>query len=525
MKKSVEKGITLIALVVTIVVLLILAGISISMLTGENGVITQAREAKEQTIIGDEKEGISLAYSSCKADNMMENITASQLEERMKSDGKDVTVTQDGLDLKVLYPKTGHEYTVNQNGKIDNDSSENPDEIIDGIVVDNYHVIIEKASGETVLAEIDKNSDLISTENATLISQNGILQKGNNFFVDKQGKVYTWGYNKCGQLGDGTTTDRDMPECISDIEGSALNSKKISKISNVIFPNDIEARIALDTDGKVYAWGYNVYEQLGDGTKENILIPKCISDIEGSCLNEKKIIDVSANLGLDDNGKVYNMFGSVICASDMSGNILNGKKIIKINFDGYCPPIAIDTEGKTYVCSSEGVCINEIEGSPVNGKKITNVYSHSDIFLLEDTDRNVYINSFKNNEISTLMVNNVKGIVQYIIKSSNIRVLDTKGMVYEWQYSTTNGEISDLKCLNNQFDALKDKKIVSLIDTDGVLDSEGGLYIFEDGGIKNIVGGYKITKINDYKRVNRGRIVLYTTDKINPRYYVIHFPE
>ena len=47
----------------------------------------------------------------------MENVTASQLEERMKADGKDVTVTQDGLDLKVRYPKTGHEYTVNQNGK------------------------------------------------------------------------------------------------------------------------------------------------------------------------------------------------------------------------------------------------------------------------------------------------------------------------------------------------------------------------------------------------------------------------
>ena len=40
MKK--EQGITLIALVVTIVVLLILAGVSISMLTGENGIVTQA---------------------------------------------------------------------------------------------------------------------------------------------------------------------------------------------------------------------------------------------------------------------------------------------------------------------------------------------------------------------------------------------------------------------------------------------------------------------------------------------------
>ena len=41
-----QKGITLIALVVTIVVLLILAGVSISMLSGENGIIRQAQFSK-----------------------------------------------------------------------------------------------------------------------------------------------------------------------------------------------------------------------------------------------------------------------------------------------------------------------------------------------------------------------------------------------------------------------------------------------------------------------------------------------
>ena len=58
MKKKREqkaKGITLIALVVTIVVLLILAGVSISMLGGENGIIKQAVESKDKTKIGDEK--------------------------------------------------------------------------------------------------------------------------------------------------------------------------------------------------------------------------------------------------------------------------------------------------------------------------------------------------------------------------------------------------------------------------------------------------------------------------------------
>ncbi len=44
-----NRGITLIALVITIIVLLILAGVSISMLTGENGILKRANEAKEET--------------------------------------------------------------------------------------------------------------------------------------------------------------------------------------------------------------------------------------------------------------------------------------------------------------------------------------------------------------------------------------------------------------------------------------------------------------------------------------------
>ena len=52
------KGITLIALVVTIIVLLILAGVSIAMLTGNNGVLTQAKSAKENTRVGEVQEKV-----------------------------------------------------------------------------------------------------------------------------------------------------------------------------------------------------------------------------------------------------------------------------------------------------------------------------------------------------------------------------------------------------------------------------------------------------------------------------------
>ena len=66
MKKAKELkngGITLIALVITIIVLLILAGVSIAMLTGENGVLTKASRAKTQTEHAEVVEAMKLAYN------------------------------------------------------------------------------------------------------------------------------------------------------------------------------------------------------------------------------------------------------------------------------------------------------------------------------------------------------------------------------------------------------------------------------------------------------------------------------
>ena len=51
-----NSGITLIALVITIIVLLILAGVSIATLTGENGILTRANDAKTSTELAEEDE-------------------------------------------------------------------------------------------------------------------------------------------------------------------------------------------------------------------------------------------------------------------------------------------------------------------------------------------------------------------------------------------------------------------------------------------------------------------------------------
>ena len=63
-----QKGVTLIALVITIIVLLILAGVSIAMLTGDNGILTQAKSAKISQIEGTVREEVNLAVQAAKMD-------------------------------------------------------------------------------------------------------------------------------------------------------------------------------------------------------------------------------------------------------------------------------------------------------------------------------------------------------------------------------------------------------------------------------------------------------------------------
>ena len=80
-------GITLIALVVTIVILLILAGVSISMLTGHNGILTQAQNTKEETEIASEKEAIQLTIINKESTDNSKYDIGEELRDRTLSNG------------------------------------------------------------------------------------------------------------------------------------------------------------------------------------------------------------------------------------------------------------------------------------------------------------------------------------------------------------------------------------------------------------------------------------------------------
>ncbi len=85
-----NNGITLIALVITIIVLLILAGVSIAMLTGENGILTQAQTAKEETEKASVIEKAQTDLLGKQAESQNSKVTAGVLKQVLEKYFKDV---------------------------------------------------------------------------------------------------------------------------------------------------------------------------------------------------------------------------------------------------------------------------------------------------------------------------------------------------------------------------------------------------------------------------------------------------
>ncbi len=113
-------GITIISLVITIVVLLILAGITIGTLTGENGIINNSKEAKTQTEIANEKEVIDKSSVEAMGRNKRGNLEEKEFQEAMDSNTKegDTEVTDIGEEFEVYFNASKRVYTVDKNGSI-----------------------------------------------------------------------------------------------------------------------------------------------------------------------------------------------------------------------------------------------------------------------------------------------------------------------------------------------------------------------------------------------------------------------
>ena len=119
-----SKGITLIALVITIIVLLILAAVSIATLTGENGILTRANDAKTSTEIAEEKEKVELSATAALADakggDIQQSILEEELEKYFGADGVSVIPGENNGEqgFIVTIDDSGRQYFVDKDGNV-----------------------------------------------------------------------------------------------------------------------------------------------------------------------------------------------------------------------------------------------------------------------------------------------------------------------------------------------------------------------------------------------------------------------
>lgn len=189
-----NKGITLIALVITIIVLLILAGISIATLTGENGLLSKATIAKEEQKKEASLEKIKLATLASYGEDGKFNVETFKGE--IARIGGSI-VSEDLENGKIVVEVDGYEATINittdsiesfgKNGTFQIEANlyqENGEPLADGILYDKVKIVVQVKSD----AEIEKIDEII------VKSPNGIMEKQpdeNNSYLVTESGTYT----------------------------------------------------------------------------------------------------------------------------------------------------------------------------------------------------------------------------------------------------------------------------------------------------------------------------------------------
>ena len=125
-----------------------------------------------------------------------------------------------------------------------------------------------------------------------------------NMVLTSDGAVYTWGWNYHGQLGNNTKTNSNTIVAVQTI-GTPIAGKKIVKIAA-----GQGHSLALTDDGMVYTWGRNDTGQLGNNATTDVMLPVTVTvTVTGTPMSNKTIVEIASgarhSLAIDSSGKVY----------------------------------------------------------------------------------------------------------------------------------------------------------------------------------------------------------------------------
>ncbi len=225
-----RKGITLIALVITIIVLLILAGVSIAMLTGQNGILTQAQKAKTTTDNKSAEEKVKLAVMAAISQSKDGTLDADKLVAEIVNNYGG-TATKTGTGFPVNATVDGKSFTIDKDGNVtskedSNQPTPNPtDKISKSTSYVGYYADIEpdgKVDG-VIYADLAKGDNVEKKWNNDSNSKYTIptVTEGlKDYYISKTNYKANDGFGTKDVISPtGTGTERFYVMALTDIDG------------------------------------------------------------------------------------------------------------------------------------------------------------------------------------------------------------------------------------------------------------------------------------------------------------------
>ena len=109
----------------------------------------------------------------------------------------------------------------------------------------------------------------------TVIARQISARGRHSLALDKEGNAWAWGWNSYGQLGDGTTNNRTIP--VKVLASAQSTSSAGPWLQAVQISAGYHCSLAISIDGNAKAWGRNLYGQLGDDTTNSKSAPVPVS--------------------------------------------------------------------------------------------------------------------------------------------------------------------------------------------------------------------------------------------------------
>ena len=437
-----NEGITLIALVVTIIVLLILAGISITMLTGQNGILNRAGEAKNANGVAQGEELIKVSVMDALTRGTGE-LTDENLRKALSSnlgtEGKDyeivgskecgwtVTIKENEKDYKISstgkigeiekVEASSSEWRVKGNAVVEYLGSSND------IVIPNYVDGVKITEvGANIFQNSEKNGTLTISEGIKVIGENAFEASkftGNLVLPNTIKEIKQIAFAGCN----GFTGDLALPDSIEILGLQAFASWK-GELKDLVIPASIKKFSGYEFAGSTGFTGNllikNGLNSIGNSTfigcsgfKGDLVIPDSVKTIEGGAFQAcsgftgKLVLPKGVEIGgfafcgctgftgdliIPDNAKIGQ---DCFTSFESLGTVDVGEGVENVYFNRYISAkraiIRTSTPGYSML-----QCFNKIESCWLTSKAIANLPTNRMFEYLSKTDFTIYTDATQN---------------------------------------------------------------------------------------------------------------------------------